>query len=136
MNYLKRLKSAKDLKYTSGQALLIVVVFMGAIMLGISVISGFLFTQRLRTSVDITKSTQAIFAADAGIEAQLYDIFHELHLDSEGEVSNSFSNNASYKAERTFTPTGFTISSLGTSLQVGREVSRQLRLDLMIFGAE
>lgn len=125
-------------KSYDGQALLIVVVFMGAIMLGISVISGYLFTQRLKTSIDIKHSTQAIFAADAGIEEQLYDIFQRSNFaypedktitgsapTEEGQNAAEFSTTREYNGTN-----GFTIVSLG-NLGV---LFRQLRLDVTLFG--
>ncbi len=140
--------NSTHVRKSNGQALLIVVVFMGAVMLGISVISGFLFTQRLRTSVQITKSTQAIFAADAGIEAHLYDIFRG---GCDGGPSPGFTSNSSetitsadpacgittkakFEATRDYEAAigGFAISSLGIS----DGISRQLRLDLIIFGSD
>ena len=119
--------SGQLLRQGSGQALLIVVVFMGAVMLGISVIAGYLLTQRLRTSVDIMHSTQAIYAADAGIEDQLYEIFHNKNYLEEGESSGSVGG-ASYTAKRQNNNdnSGFIINSLGNS-----GVTRQLRVEVI-----
>jgi len=115
---------------------------MGAIMLGISVITGYLFTQRLRTSVDITNSTKAIFAADAGLEIQLYDIFRGINgtpgylstnpqiIRSSDVPSAQIPGGAEYESERTYNGSdGFVISSLGTEI-----VSRQLQLGVIVFG--
>ncbi len=128
------MRTEKIKQNTSGQAILIVVVFMGAIMVGISVISGYLLTQRLKTSVDIINSTKAIYAADAGIEAQLYDIFKNGGADTTDPKTlpaTSVSGGASYDARRTDNGTGFDISSLGTYQKPdGRSISRQLFLRL------
>jgi hypothetical protein len=126
MKYKTINENKTGLKRASGQALLIVVVFMSAIMLGISVITGYLFVQRIRTSADITRSTQAIFAADAGLEAQLYDIFqNQGFLSTSAKTIQGTLEPASFEATREDNGTGFSITSLGTS-----EVSRQLRLDV------
>lgn len=116
-------------------------------MLGISVISGFLFTQRLRTSVDITKSTRAIYAADAGIEAQLYDIFRGGYngpnpgyesQSSEPINRSNIPGGAEFESNREYSESvgGFILSSTGSYEDSRSKVSRQLRIDLRIFGAE
>lgn len=54
--------------------LLTVLILSGAI-LGASTIAGYLMLLKIRGASDITDSTKAIFAADAGIEWELYKQF-------------------------------------------------------------
>ena len=56
----------------NGQVMLITVLALGGILLGATAIGGLLMTYQIRQSSDITNSTKAIMAADAGIEWALY----------------------------------------------------------------
>ena len=51
------------------------VVVLGAIISSVTVIAGVLMSFQLRRSADVAASTRAIFAADAGSECMLYEIF-------------------------------------------------------------
>lgn len=114
-------------------------------MLGVSVITGYLFTQRLKTSVDITNSTKAIFSADAGLEMQLYDIFRGISgtpgytatsthtfRNTDVPLSVNVPGGAGYEVERVYNgANGFIINSLGNH----QSVYRQLELEVILFGS-
>ena len=95
------------LRQSSGQAMLIAVVIMGSILLSITTIAGYLSTQRLKTSSDVAASTRAIYAADAGIEWNLYKNLISPQLAS----APSFSNNSSVSCSQA----GNVITCTGTS---------------------
>lgn len=61
-----------NLKGKSGQAVLVLVMIMGAAVLGITTIAGFITIQKIRGATDIRDSVRSIDAADAGIECALY----------------------------------------------------------------
>jgi len=56
----------------SGQAMLITVLTIGAVLLGATSIAGLLMVYQLRQNSDFANSAKAIFAADAGLEWGLY----------------------------------------------------------------
>lgn len=60
----------------SGQIMLLSIMIIGTSILVISVVAGYLTVQRLRFSSNMVDSAKAIFAADAGIECEQYNIFH------------------------------------------------------------
>lgn len=55
-----------------GQILLIVVLLLGGSTVAASAIAGYLLLMSIKQSSDITNSAKAIFAADTGIEYDLY----------------------------------------------------------------
>ncbi|MFA6136417.1 MAG: hypothetical protein WC705_03640 [Candidatus Paceibacterota bacterium] len=61
-----------DGRSNGGQAILMVVMILGATMLGVSTIAGYIFLQKIKTATNVIKSTEAIFAADYGVECYLY----------------------------------------------------------------
>jgi len=58
-----------------GQVMLMTVLVIGGLLLGASAIAGLLMVYQIRQSSDVTNSTKAIFAADTGIEWELYRMF-------------------------------------------------------------
>lgn len=58
-----------------GQVMLLTVVVIGGLLLSASAIAGLLMLYQIRQSTDIINSTKAIFAADTGIEWELYKCF-------------------------------------------------------------
>ncbi len=60
-----------------GQVILLTVVIMGVSMLIASTVAGYLLLVQIRQSSDITNSTKAIYAADAGVEWSLYRRFKD-----------------------------------------------------------
>ncbi|KKS25693.1 MAG: hypothetical protein UU85_C0001G0123 [Candidatus Wolfebacteria bacterium GW2011_GWA2_42_10] len=58
-----------------GQAMLLAVLLIGSGILTMTAVSGYLTLQRVRMSSDTVNSTKAVFAADAGIECELFNYF-------------------------------------------------------------
>ena len=59
----------------SGQAMLIIVMILGASMLGVATIAGYISLQKIKSSTEISDSTKAIYAADSAVEWCLYNKF-------------------------------------------------------------
>ena len=55
-----------------GQVMLLTVLLLGGSLIAPSTIAGYLMVLKIRQSSDIANSTKAIFAADTGIEWDLY----------------------------------------------------------------
>ena len=58
-----------------GQAMLLAVLLIGSGILTMTAVSGYLTLQRVRMSSDTVNSTKAVFAADAGMECELFNYF-------------------------------------------------------------
>lgn len=63
------------IKKINGQALILTVMVLGSVMIGTTVIAGMLIKNQLRQSVGVIESNQALFAADAGLEWEMYRFF-------------------------------------------------------------
>jgi len=74
-----------------GQVILLTVLVLAGSMLGASVIAGYLMLLKIRASSDITNSARAIFAADAGVEWELYK-----QIKDPGYPKPSLSNGAEF----------------------------------------
>ena len=59
----------------NGQAMLLTVLILGGVVLSVSMVAGYITVQKIRQSSDVANSTKAIFAADTGIEWELYKQF-------------------------------------------------------------
>lgn len=93
----------KNINKIKGQVALLAVLILGGSILGASAIAGYLVTLKIRQNTDIINSTKAIFAADAGIEWELYKQF-------KGPMDKPvFTNGASIQTAND----GVTIKSLG-----------------------
>jgi len=105
------------LKAEKGQVMLLTVMVTGGLILTASVIGGLLMLYQVRQSTDIINSTKAIFAADAGLEWDLYQRF-VINDNSDGTFDNpiSFSNGATVKIIRN----GNTTKSIGTAGHTSR----------------
>ena len=57
---------------TNGQVMLLTVLVLGGVILGSSAIAGYLMVVKLRQATNVVNSTKAVFAADAGMECELY----------------------------------------------------------------
>ena len=80
LNEKKELFVDSDKKFVGsdrarGQVMLITVLALSGTLLGATAIAGLLMLYQIRQASDIVNSTKAIFAADAGIETQLFQIF-------------------------------------------------------------
>jgi hypothetical protein len=117
----------------SGQALILLVVLMGGMLMMATAIAGLLMYYQLQQSNDAGRSTEAIFAADAGLEKvsrfYYYGItpamqqqieagdcwnapctaatpgFEGLGRDGEDAVDTKLANGATYRAELVVPPT-------------------------------
>ncbi len=94
-----------------GQVILLTVLVLAGSMLGASMIAGYLMLLKIRASSDITNSARAIFAADAGIEWELYK-----QIKDSGYPKPSLSNGAEFNTYQD----GQMIKSIGDSSGVFR----------------
>jgi Tfp pilus assembly protein PilX len=76
-------------KKQNGQVMIVVVLALGAVMIGANIVGGVLINSQIRQSTNIIDSTKAIYAADAAIEAGYYQFLKG------NNVSLTFSNRAS-----------------------------------------
>jgi hypothetical protein len=60
-----------------GQVMLLTVVLLSGVILGTTAISGILMLNQVRQATNATDSQKAIFAADTGIEWELYKRFKD-----------------------------------------------------------
>lgn len=60
-----------------GQIMLLTVLVLGASMFLAATVAGYLLLLRIRQSTDVVNSTKAIYAAEAGIEWDLYARFKD-----------------------------------------------------------
>lgn len=58
-----------------GQVMLLAMLVLAGTIIGATTVAGLLITYQIRQSVDFTRSAQAIFTADAGIDWALYQFF-------------------------------------------------------------
>ncbi|MDO8442765.1 MAG: hypothetical protein Q7S81_00690 [bacterium] len=65
------MKKIQD-KNNNGQAMMIVVMVLSAVMIGAVAVGGLLTSRQTRQSADAGSFSKAIFAADAGLEWRLY----------------------------------------------------------------
>ncbi len=65
----------KKIQSRNGQAMLVMVMVLGITMLGVSAIAGYITIQQLRTAGDVSNSAQAIYAADAGTDWALFQLY-------------------------------------------------------------
>lgn len=57
--------------------MLLSVLVVGGLLLGASAIAGLTMVYQLRQSSDVVNSTKSVFAADSGIEWELYRMFQD-----------------------------------------------------------
>jgi len=77
------------LKNQNGQVMIVVILALGAVMIGANIIAGVLINNQIRQVTNIVDSTKAIYAADAAIEAGYYSFL------TGNNVALTFSNKAS-----------------------------------------
>jgi uncharacterized protein YdgA (DUF945 family) len=78
------------LKKQNGQVMIVVVLALGAVMIGANIVGGVLINSQIRQSTNIIDSTKAIYAADAAIEAGYYQFLKGI-----SNINLTFSNRAS-----------------------------------------
>ena len=64
-------------KNKKGQVMIMTTLAIGGTILGAATIAGLLIVYQIRATTDSADSAKAIFAADAGIEWQLYNYFRD-----------------------------------------------------------
>ena len=98
-----------------GQALLLVTLAIGGVILGATTIAGLITTYQIRRATDAINSQKAIFAADAGIECGQYRFFrfNTSTADVGCPDSKILTNSARY--EMSMNPAAQTITSRGFS---------------------
>lgn len=70
-------------KKNDGQAILVLTMILGAGILGITTIAGFISVQKIRGATDVRDSVKAIYAADAGTDCALYELYVNYATSSE-----------------------------------------------------
>ncbi len=109
-------KVFKD-NYNKGQTIILIVVMMGGILLTATTIAGLLMFYQVQQSNDFSKSTQAVYAADAGLERAIYYYYNDYQYDPDNpcypmEQACSvpegipFTTNSSYEAKMVIPPSG------------------------------
>lgn len=78
------------LKNNKGQIILLSVMILGGVMIGAATIGSFLLRLQINQVNDAAESTQALFAADAGIEAVSWCFFHEDECDAGQKGPDTF----------------------------------------------
>ncbi len=73
-------------KKTSGQIMLLSVMLVSAAMIGATAIGGFVVIQQFKQVHSAYDSTQALFAADAGIESAMFCITQIVNCDDTGDI--------------------------------------------------
>ncbi|MEK7568471.1 MAG: hypothetical protein AAB498_02495 [Patescibacteria group bacterium] len=101
----------------NGQVMILTVLVMGGVILSASAIIGYLTFSKLRQAGDFSKSAKAIFAADAGIEWELYKYFRDATY-----PKPVFNNNSDFDSVNN----GVTIKSIGSHINVLRAFEMQL----------
>ena len=73
-----------------GQAMLLTILALGGTMLGATTIAGLLMIYQIRQATDLANSGKALFAADSGLEIELYRFFQDpMYPDPPGLVNGS-----------------------------------------------
>ena len=109
---MKLITHNSKLKTIHGQAMLLTVLILGSTILAASTIAGYLTVLKIRASSDTTNSTKAVFAADTGIEWELYK-----YIKNQPDYPKpTFSNGASFDS---FNESGI-IKSRGQSSNIFR----------------
>ena len=106
---MRKVKHVSD----SGQVMLITVLVLSSITLASAVISSVLTTNQIRQSRGISNSAKAIYAADSGVEYELFRSFinpaYTFTFPADVDGFHPLTNEASFKT----TVTGGSIRSLG-----------------------
>lgn len=129
------MQSGKNHKYIKGQVMLLSILLIGASILGATSIAGYLMLRQLRLSSDIVNSTKAIFAADTGIEWELYkcfkcnpDFFCDPDCTALDSQKPSMTNNSSVSSTVIYDNNGLpqSIKSVGSASQIHRAFMLEL----------
>ncbi|MCX7615854.1 MAG: hypothetical protein N2Z68_00405 [Patescibacteria group bacterium] len=105
-----------DFLNNKGQAVLMVVLVLGATMLGITTIAGFISLEKIKTGGDVIRSAEAIYAADSGIECYFYKIIKDPQVDCNLSLSNGSTVSVATSTDGVYE----VIKSVGKSGKVSR----------------
>jgi len=100
-----------------GQVMLVTILALSGTILGATTIAGLLMLYQIRQSADAGNSAKAIYAADAGLERQLYELFKNETCDA---AMRTLFNDAVYESSCEEMPERFLIKSQGTAGNVSR----------------
>lgn len=124
--------TAYGLRANQGQVMLITVLALSGTIVATTAVAGLLMLYQIRQSTDVINSTKAIFAADAGIEWQLYKYVGDKSCKTCAESKyacpppSPFSNGATFeiicalKTDPVTNAQKVTIKSKGTSAKTSR----------------
>ena len=106
--------------------MLITVLALSGTILGATAIAGLLMLYQIRQSTDIANSTKAIFAADAGIETQLFQILKGVppggcnNIPPDGSGPEQLLNGANFRTTCVQEGADLIVRSVGNSGNVSR----------------
>ena len=125
----------RSMIHEKGQVMLITVLTLGGLLLAVTTIGGLLMTYQIRQSSDITNSTKAIIAADAGIEWELYKIkqanstYPQIQFTNNASVATTckLADGTDCKYDGNDLDAGVTIKSIGNSSRIYRAFEMTLQ---------
>ncbi|MBI5306632.1 hypothetical protein HZB04_03565 [Candidatus Wolfebacteria bacterium] len=111
-------------KNNRGQIMLLAVSMIGFAILTSTSIVGYIFLQKIRMATIVVDATKAIYAADAGVECEIYNIKNG----GDKKICNSSNNGGSLsfddqKVKVTTTKNSNPIRSIGVSNNTNRAFS-------------
>lgn len=117
-----------------GQVMLMAVVILSGVFLAITAISGYLTLTQLRLATTASDSARAVFAADAGVQWELYKHFRCADPDTAParctEPPPVLANNAVFETKAD--PSGESVKSIGYA-DSRRKVARAFELIFAAF---
>lgn len=99
--------------------MLLSMLILGGILLGASTLAGLLMLYQLRQASNASQSAQAIFAADTGIEWELYKSFKDASYPKPA-LTNGADFATSYIPATSTPPDSDSVRSIGTSARTAR----------------
>ena len=125
-----KFSNKKTINREEGVALILTVIIISAVMLIASMIANIVITQ-MQLVEDIGSSVSAIYAADSGVECQLYNIRQGRSVDcNSADIPGGnimMFNGASVKTSADGASPNYTVKSLGSF----RSVKRQFQVDIV-----
>ncbi|PIR88845.1 MAG: hypothetical protein COU09_00250 [Candidatus Harrisonbacteria bacterium CG10_big_fil_rev_8_21_14_0_10_44_23] len=87
-NELKEKNKSASIRHSSGQVMLMTTVVISATLLAATTLAGVLMISQLRQTANVEQSTRGIFAADAGLEYELYRFYQDKCSESSPSLAN------------------------------------------------
>jgi len=129
--------SSLNFKSSKGQVMFLTVIVLGVVISSVTVIAGLLMSYQIRRSADVSHSTRAIFAADAGVECMLFQIFKDGATGIDAKTlceEEEFENEAEFFIElsgiEAFPDSG--VPTYFISIGKYRNVLRSVKIDLSL----